>query len=96
MIYYLALEGNWLSLQYLLPQSSSFICIGNGHVINSSLVSGPGDQKDRLSGPEGKSLLHVKENPIKGLIPGPRRGWCDPDTAGKGSKWGGPFLNDKV
>lgn len=57
MIYYLALEGTRLSPQNLRPSLAPFICIGNGHVINSSLVSGPGDQKDGLHGRMGKSLL---------------------------------------
>lgn len=42
------------------PSLAPFICIGNGGVINSSLVSGPGDQKGGLSGLQGESLLHFR------------------------------------
>jgi hypothetical protein len=47
IIYYLALKSCWLSLQPPPPSPASFICIGNGRVINSSLVSDPGDRKER-------------------------------------------------
>lgn len=52
MIHDLALGGSG----HFLLQTAPFICIDNGPVSNSSLVSSPGDRKGRLGGLRGKNL----------------------------------------
>lgn len=52
---------------HLPPRPASLICIGNGHVINSSLVPDPGDRKKRKS-------FYISGKTPATFISGPRGG----------------------